>query len=159
MLNWLFWCLCKWLSPPPPPRRQWWPFFFFLGGGGGLVSSFRRKMKTFFFLGFYFIYTCIYIYIFFFFCWGGGGGRALSAQNVSAPYKNPSLTPTPGAPHWKNPSYATEAYPYLSSSLDINYFYMHAYANCYRMAGLWQSWTSTVGVGPHSLIQENPSPT
>ena len=25
---------------------------------------------------------------------------------------------------------------------------MHAYAICYRMAGLWQSWTSTVGVCP-----------
>ena len=38
-------------------------------------------------------------------------------------------------------------YPYVSPSLDIS-SYMHAYAICYRMAGLWQSWTSTVGVCP-----------
>ena len=38
-------------------------------------------------------------------------------------------------------------YPYLSPSLDMS-FYMNAYAICYRMAGLWQSWASTVGVCP-----------
>ena len=43
--------------------------------------------------------------------------------------------------------WTTYPLPCLSPSLDIS-FYMHAYAICYRMAGLWQSWTSTVGVCP-----------
>ena len=46
-------------------------------------------------------------------------------------------------------NYLTMDYPLaLPNSIIGHFFYMHAYAICYRMAGLWQSWTSTVGVCP-----------
>ena len=50
-------------------------------------------------------------------------------------------------------NYLTMDYPLpLRKSIIGQFFfytmYVHAYAICYRMAGLWQSWTSMVGVCP-----------
>ena len=74
------------IVPTPTPRQKWWLFFFFFL----LVSFFTGKcgpvwLRTF--------------------LKGGGGG--LSAQNVSAPQRNPKAPPPPVPPYWKNPSYAT----------------------------------------------------
>ena len=50
-------------------------------------------------------------------------------------------------------NYLTMDYPLPlpKSTIGLS-FYMHAYAICYRMAGLWESWTSTVGVCPRFYV-------
>ena len=45
--------------------------------------------------------------------------------------------------HGLPPTHTLEVHHWMCMSV-----YMHAYAICYRMAGLWQKWTSTVGVCP-----------
>ena len=76
-------CHCKWLflPPPPPPRHPR-----------------QNNVMTFFF---FLVLFCLSA------CSAGGGGGGLSAQNVSAPLRNPSPPPLPVPPRWTNPCYAT----------------------------------------------------